>query len=94
MSKDQAVVAGEAKRNLGLYTQCQKCFGDKLEGGLECGECYRGFVATDFSEQNLRDLVYLKKLDTLRQEAGITAAMLRDGRAKEMADLYRGKKEE
>lgn len=35
------------------------------------------------AEQDAADLTYLRELDRLRQEAGITAAMLRDGRAKD-----------
>lgn len=34
------------------------------------------------AEQDAADLAYLRELDKLRQDAGITAAMLRDGRAK------------
>lgn len=40
------------------------------------------------SERLQARLAYLESLDQLRQEAGITAAMLRDGRAKEMIDRF------
>lgn len=38
------------------------------------------------AEQDAADLAYLRELDDLRQESGITAGMLRDGRAKAIMD--------
>jgi len=41
------------------------------------------------SERAAGHLAYLENLDELRQQAGITAAMLRDGRAKRMVEQFR-----
>jgi hypothetical protein len=42
------------------------------------------------SEREAGKIAYLEGLDELRQQAGVTAAMLRDGRAKQMVETFRG----
>lgn len=40
------------------------------------------------SEREAGRIAYLENIDKLRQRAGITAAMLRDGRARQMVELF------
>jgi hypothetical protein len=59
-------------------------FGDEPQDAVEAGASKNRTKA----EEEAAELVYLRELDRLRQEAGITAAMLRDGRATDMAALW------
>lgn len=73
----------EPRKQSMLYEICPHC------EGKSCKLCKTiGVVETGATEGQLR---YLAQLDTLRQEAGITAAMLRDGRARAMMEAFRSK---
>ena len=77
--------AGEPRKQSMLYEICPHCGG---KGGSLSGQnmsmpCCKmlGVVETGATAGQLR---YMADLDTLRQEAGLSAAMLRDGRARNM----------
>jgi hypothetical protein len=91
----QAVQAGkEPRKQSMLYEICPHCGGKGGTIQTACGAmdtylrpCCKmlGVVETGATA---RQLAYMANLDTLRQEAGITAAMLRDGRARKMVEKY------
>lgn len=83
-------VAGTAKPQSMLYEVCPNCDGkggEILNSDIPCCKIL-GVVETGATARQLESLA---KLDALRQEAGISAAMLRDGRARQMVELYAAK---
>lgn len=84
-----SVAAGEPRKQSMLYEKCEHCSEGIRETptGLPVSTCRFckgiGFIKTGATAGQLN---YMANLDTLRQEAGISAAMLRDGRARKMVD--------
>jgi hypothetical protein len=74
-------VAGNPREKEKLYQKCVACDGK----GCRCCKVI-GVMETGVT---VAQLEYESKLGVLRQEAGISAAMLRDGRAREMVEFYR-----
>jgi len=88
------VQAGPPRKQSMLYEICEHCGGKGGTIQSICGAmdtypkpCCKmlGVVETGATAGQLR---YLADMDTLRQEAGITAAMLRDGRARKMVEEH------
>ncbi len=93
---DRGVAAGAAKDTTltMLYTRCELCLGgrtihDPATGAFvrHCICCRSSSPGWSPSGVTIGQLDGLVKLDRLRQEAGISAAMLRDGRAAAFRDL-------
>jgi hypothetical protein len=90
--RSQGAVAGPPRKQSMLYEICQHCGGkggqlpNGVNGlptsGIACCKML-GVVETGATAGQLH---YIAELDTLRQECGITAAMLRDGRARKIMD--------
>lgn len=79
-SEPIATVAGEPRKQSMLYEICPHCEGKGPHELAKVPCCKRlGVVETGATAGQL---AYIAELDLLRQEAGISAAMLRDGRAR------------
>ncbi len=82
--------AGKPRKQSMLYEVCPHCNGAGGTLGNTNLPCCKmlGVVETGATAGQLN---YLVNLDALRQEAGISAAMLRDGRAKQMVEATKEK---
>ena len=84
--------AGPLRKQSMLYEACPRCEGRGClphrpgEKGMHCFGCKSLYVVETGATAG--QLAYLADLDSLRQEAGITAAMLRDGRARRMVKQF------
>lgn len=84
MSEPQATqaVAGKPQAKRQMYEPCRACVdGAILDGGGSVHQCCCQSMRVMPVGAPVETLECLVKLDTLRKESGITAAMLRDGRA-------------
>lgn len=82
MSEREQAVAGKAKSQRQMYEPCLMCVdGAILDGGGSVHQCCCQSMRVMPVGVPVETLEYLVNLDELRKGAGITAAMLRDGRA-------------
>lgn len=88
MSEKSADAGKERQPQRMLYEVCPVCLG---RGGGELPVSRHGCKVLGVMETGatVGQLERMAELNTLRQEAGISAAMLRDGRARKMVDSMR-----